>query len=193
MDYSSMFTFLRQLHPLSREAQDDLSALCQLHQLDKNEYLLREGDRAHYIYWLREGVIRVFFSQDANDYNKTFFVPGMFPTPITALLSEAPSELSFQALTPSLLVKFSYRKYRALFEKHRCLESLMLRIMEIQWIKKERHDIRMVMNDATTNYLTFREEYPDLESLIPQYHIASYLGITPIQLSRIRAKLAQGV
>ncbi len=68
----------------------------------------------------------------------------------------------------------------------------MLRILELEWIKKERHDIRMVTNDATTNYLVFRKEYPGLENQIPQYHIASYLGITPIQLSRIRARLAKG-
>ena len=67
----------------------------------------------------------------------------------------------------------------------------MLRVMELEWINKERHDIQMVMNDATTNYLIFREAYPGLEDLIPQYYIASYLGITPIQLSRIRARLAK--
>ncbi|MCB0632962.1 MAG: Crp/Fnr family transcriptional regulator [Saprospiraceae bacterium] len=193
MHHLEIFRFLDHLHPLTVEARSDLETLLQSQETDKNDYLLREGDRAHYIYWLQEGVVRVFYSQDGNEYNKTFFVPGMFPTPITALLSDSPSQLSFQALTPAQLVRFSYRKFRSMFDKHRCLESLMLRIMEIQWIKKERHDIRMVMNDATTNYLTFREEYPDLEHLIPQYHIASYLGITPIQLSRIRAKLAQGV
>ena len=68
----------------------------------------------------------------------------------------------------------------------------MLRVMEREWIVKERHDIRMVTNDATTNYQIFREEFPGLENLIPQYHIASYLGITPIQLSRIRRGLMQG-
>jgi CRP-like cAMP-binding protein len=62
-------------------------------------------------------------------------------------------------------------------------------ILEQVWIKKERHDIRMVTNDATTNYQIFKKEYPSLENEIAQYHIASYLGITPIQLSRIRARL----
>jgi CRP-like cAMP-binding protein len=115
----------------------------------------------------------------------------MFPTPLTALLSNTPCEISFQALTKCTLLRFSYRKFKGLFEKHRCLESFMLCIMEQLWIKKERHDICMVTNDATTNYLIFRKEYPDLENKIPQYHIASYLGITPIQLSRIRARLVK--
>jgi CRP-like cAMP-binding protein len=193
MQLSKMLKHLNAIYPVEEQAASALMSLSKPLILVKKDFLLCEGNYAHHIYWLEEGVIRVFFSQDGNEYNKTFFVPGMFPTPITALVSDAPSQLSFQALTPCRLVRFSYRKFRDLFAKHRCLESLMLRIMEIQWIKKERHDIRMVMNDATTNYLTFREEYPDLETLIPQYHIASYLGITPIQLSRIRARLAQKV
>ena len=159
-------------------------------ELEKNDFLIREGARVHHCYMLLEGVVRVFFSNDGNEYNKTFFVPGMFPTPLTALITEAPCELSFQALVDCRLIKFSYRGFRALFTQHRCLESLLLRILEVQWIKKEKHDIRMVTNDATTNYLIFRDEYPELEKLIPQYQIASYLGVTPIQLSRIRSQLA---
>ena len=138
-----------------------------------------------------EGVIRVFYSKEGNEYNKTFFIPGMFPTPLTALLSSEPCQLSFQALSDCQLIRFSYEKFRALFEKHRCLETFMLRVLEGEWIKKEKHDIDMVMNDATTNYMIFRATYPNLEQQIPQYHIASYLGITPIQLSRIRAQQAK--
>ncbi|MEP2669527.1 MAG: Crp/Fnr family transcriptional regulator [Cyclobacteriaceae bacterium] len=132
-----------------------------------------------------------FYSKDGNEYNKTFFTSGMFPTPLTALLSDKPCELSFQALVPCHAIRFSYKKFRELFTQHRCLESFMLRLMEQLWIKKEKHDIEMVTNDATTNYMIFRKEHPDLENQIPQYHIASYLGITPIQLSRIRAQLAR--
>ena len=150
-----------------------------------------EGAKAYHCYYLVDGIVRVFYTKDGNEYNKTFFIPGTFPTPIAALLTENPTHLSFQALTHCEFVQFSYKSFRVLFEKHRCLESLMLSIMEQEWIKKERHDIRMVTNDATTNYLIFREEYPGLENLIPQYHISSYLGITPIQLSRIRAQLAK--
>ena len=182
---------LTQIAPLTEEAWKDFSALFESFRLNRNEFLVQEGDRVNHCYLLLDGVIRVFYNKEGNEYNKTFFVPGMFPTPITALLSDEPCQLSFQALTSSELIKFSYKGFRNLFEKHRCLESFMLKIMEELWIKKERHDIHMVTNQATTNYLLFQEKYPGLENLIPQYHIASYLGITPIQLSRIRAKLAK--
>jgi hypothetical protein len=53
---------------------------------------------------------------------------------------------------------------------------------------KERREIELVLLQADERYKIFKQEYPNLENLIPQYHIASYLGVTPTQLSRIRAK-----
>lgn len=189
MYHTDLHNALSAIHPITESAWNALEDMLDEIVLEQNEYLLRRGQRAHRCYWLQEGVVRVFFEYEANEYNKTFFLPGMFPTALTALLNNTPSEINFQALTPSKLLSFPYHGFRDLFEEHRCLEKLFLRILEYQWTKKERHDIRMVTQDATANYLTFRKEHPGLEALIPQYHIASYLGVTPIQLSRIRAKL----
>ncbi|MCB0640123.1 MAG: Crp/Fnr family transcriptional regulator [Phaeodactylibacter sp.] len=188
MDVSWVHTQLQAISKLSPSAWADLQPLLEPLELQKNDYLIREGDRVHHCYLLQAGVIRVFYNKDGNEYNKTFFIPGTFPTPLTALLTDSPCQIAFQALTPSRLVRFPYRPFRALFDTHRCLETLFLRILEAIWIKKEQHDIHMVTNDATTNYRLFQETFPDLEHQIPQYHIASYLGITPIQLSRIRSK-----
>ena len=182
---------IQAIFPLSKEAFEDLSRLFETITIDKNDYLLKEGDRPLHCYFLEEGVVRVYYNKDGNEYNKTFFVPGMFPTAITSLITGELSRISFQALTSCRVTRFSYPEFRALFEKHRDLESLLLRIMEIQWVKKEKHDIEMVTNDATQNYLIFRKEFGGLENVIQQYHIASYLGITPIQLSRIRAQLVK--
>lgn len=191
MDTDKLYEGFNKISPLTDEAWLDLQSLFEAVEYKRNAFLVREGSKVNYCYLLLEGVVRVFYSKEGNEYNKTFFIPGMFPTALTALISDAPSLLSFQALLHSQLIRFSYQKYKQLFTRHQCLETLMLRILEQEWIKKERHDIQMVTNDATTNYLLFRERYPDLESQIPQYHIASYLGITPIQLSRIRGQLSK--
>jgi CRP-like cAMP-binding protein len=191
MNSQDIFQSLSQISPITLDSWAHLEELLGEVSLDRNEYLVRDGERTHHVNLLTEGVIRVFYNKGGTEYNKTFFIPGMFPTAITSLLSDNPSQLSFQALTSARLIRFPYKKFRALFEEHRCLETFMLRVLEIEWINKERHDIQMVTNDATTNYLIFRENYPNLENLIPQYHIASYLGITPIQLSRIRSQLTK--
>lgn len=190
MNTPSLFSVIDLLSPIDAPARKDLEALILPRSLKKKEYLLQEGDRIDDCFFLEEGVVRVFFNSDGNEYNKTFFIPGTFPTAITALITGKPSLLSFQALTDCSLISFSFSAFKDLFEIHRSLETLMLRIMEAEWIKKEKHDILMVTEDATTRYREFKKDFPGLEQLIPQYHIASYLGITPIQLSRIRSRLS---
>ncbi|HPG09953.1 MAG TPA: Crp/Fnr family transcriptional regulator [Chitinophagaceae bacterium] len=191
MTIEAIYDHLNQFSPITTEAWQDFMPLLEEKELPKNEMLVREGDRVRHCYLLTEGIVRVYYNKEGNEYNKTFFVSGTFPTPITALLTGEPCQLNFQALANCRLFRFSYAGFRELFEKHRCFESLMLKIMELQWIKKEQHDIHMVTNDAAANYAIFQKTYPGLEQLIPQYHIASYLGITPIQLSRIRAQMQE--
>jgi CRP-like cAMP-binding protein len=191
MKPDQVYDSLQRISPISEEAWNDFQGLMEPLSLKRNEYLVSEGSRVKYAYILLDGVIRVFYNKEGNEYNKTFFIPGMFPTPLTALLSGTPSALSFQALLPCELIRFSFQDFRNLFEEHRSLETFMLRVLEQEWITKERHDIQMVTNDATENYMVFRKEFPNLENQIHLYHIASYLGITPIQLSRIRAQTVQ--
>lgn len=191
MESPEVFEILNRISPITEESWYRFIPLLKPVEVGRNKYLIQEGDRVTECFLLLDGVIRVYYNKEGNEYNKTFFMPGTFPTPLTALLTHSTSDLSFQALTPCTLVKFSYGGFTQLFDENRSLETLMRKILEGIWIKKERHDIRMVTNDATTNYLLFREDFPNLENLIPQYHIASYLGITPIQLSRIRAQLTK--
>ncbi len=192
VDIADLRNILSTFSPLSDDAWHDLSDLFEPCNLKRNEFLFREGDRPHNGSMLLKGVLRVFYTRaDGVEYNKNFFVPGMSPTPITALTTGAPSAISFQALTDAELVMFNFKKLMTLTEKHAQLNIMYRKILEQLWAHKERQEIQMVTNDALTNYNIFREQFPGLEQEIPQYHIASYLGITPIQLSRIRAQMSK--
>lgn len=193
MELARLYDSLQRISPISPEAWDVFQGLMEPLSLKRNEYLVSEGSRVKYAYLMLDGAIRAFYNKEGNEFNKAFFIPGMFPTPLTALLSGTPSAMSFQALLPCELIRFSFQDFRNLFEEHRSLETFMLRVLEQEWITRERHDIRMVTMDATENYMVFRKEFPNLENQIHLYHIASYLGITPIQLSRIRAQTIQTV
>ena len=75
------------------------------------------------------------------------------------------------------------------FTKFHDFERLGRKIAEFYFLEKEKKEIEMALMDATERYLLFKEQFPTLEQLIPQYHIASYLSISPTQLSRLRNKL----
>jgi len=192
VDTAMIRAALGQAAPVTDEAWQDMSSLFIPKTLERNEFLYKEGDRPHYGSMLVKGVLRVFYTRaDGVEYNKNFFIPGMSPTPITALITGQPCAISFQALTEAEVVMFSFSKFSELMEKHPSLAIMYRKILEQLWVEKEMNEIQMVTNDALTNYKIFRSQFPGLEQLIPQYHIASYLGITPIQLSRIRSQMSK--
>lgn len=86
----------------------------------------------------------------------------------------------------------NYADIEKLYSKHHSLEHLGRKIAEFYFLEKEQKEIEMGLLDADKRYEIFQLRFPGIESYIPQYHIASYLGISPTQLSRIRSKKAQG-
>ena len=174
---------------LTEEAWQDMKDLFSYADLPKGEYLVKEGEYTHSLAFVLEGVLRaVYLDKEGNYYNKTFFMENALAVSLASVLQRVPSALSFEALVKTRILVANYYEVSSLFDKHPCVERLVRKFLEYKWIKKEQREIRLVLNDATENYAFFQQEYPGLENRIPQYHIASHLGITPIQLSRIRAK-----
>jgi CRP-like cAMP-binding protein len=174
---------------LSEEAWQMFASCFSSERLSKGDYFALEGRREKHIGFLTSGVVRAFFrTNDGVEYNKTFFVPGDFFGPYSALVSGKPNRIFIQALTDVDFYKADYAAITALYVKHREIESLSRLLAEQFFIEKENREIELVLLQADERYRIFQQEYPGVEIQIPQYHIASYLGITPTQLSRIRAK-----
>jgi len=108
--------------------------------------------------------------------------------PLTSLVLNRPSPVHIGAMEDSELLVAPYKDVARLYETNPEVNKIGRIIIEYAWIGKERRETQLIMLDATQRYLAFLEEFPKLDMRIPQYHIASYLGITPVQLSRIRSR-----
>ena len=194
MSKEGILKLVTQFGPLSPEAQSDFLALFTPKHLKKGSYFVQEGTYSADLAFVVQGVLRAYYvDQRGTEYNKTFFPENTMAASLASILQRIPSYLNFDALTDTSLWVADYNKLMALFPKHRDIETIVRKIIEYEWvIKKEQRELRLVLNDAEERYRFFRKEYPTLENRIPQYHIASHLGITPIQLSRIRGKMAKG-
>ncbi|MCH2228733.1 MAG: hypothetical protein MK105_00210 [Crocinitomicaceae bacterium] len=96
-----------------------------------------------------------------------------------------------QALTDCKIWVANYFELEKLFLKFHDFERLGRKVAEFYFLEKEKKELEMALMNATERYLLFREQFPTLEQLIPQYHIASYLSISPTQLSRLRKELTK--
>lgn len=158
--------------------------------LKRGEYFAREGEFSKKIGFLSSGIIRAFYrNQQGTEYNKHFFIQDQMVGGYASLVSKMANQINQQALCDCKLLIADYCEIMALYDECPDLERLSRRLAEIYFVDKERREIEIVLLDATARYLIFRQQYPGLEQLIPQHHIAAYLGISPTQLSRIRRKM----
>ena len=158
-------------------------------ELPKGEKFVRKGEHSRNFAFVKSGVLRAYYCTDqGREYNKTFFTTGSFLGAYSALLSGEQNQIDIECLTDCTLMIAEYRKITSLYDQYPKIERLARIYAEQFFVKKEKREIELVTLEAKERYAIFRQEFPQLEQLVPQYHIASYLGISPTQLSRIRAQ-----
>lgn len=185
--------YINHIHPISGQAQAAILQLFEPIHLKENDYFIREGQYAKTIGFLEEGIMRAFFiNQAGKAYTKQFFVGPSLVGAYSSLLTKQKNRIAQQALTDCKIWAASYEKIEQLYTQYHDLERLGRKIAEHYFLDKEKKELDMALLDADKRYLIFREEFPTLELQIKQYHIASYLGISATQLSRIRRKLLEG-
>ncbi len=173
----------------TEEAFSDLLHLFSFQTIKKGAYFAREGERPQKLCFLGKGFFRAYYlSSNGTEYNKSFYLENDFYCAYSSLILNQPNYINIQAMEDCEMLVCNYHEMTRLYDKHHCLERFSRKVAEWLFAKKEMREIQMVIHQAEERYQIFLQEYPNLENRIPQYHIASYLGITPVQLSRIRAK-----
>lgn len=183
--------YINKIHPLREETLEAFQGCFQLIKLGKNEFFVRDGEYAQRVGFLRKGVVRAFFlNHEQKEYSKQFFMAPSLVGAYTSLLTKSPNKVAQEALTDCEILVADYSKIEELYDRFHDLERLGRKIAELYFLEKEKKEIEMALLDAEQRYLIMREQFPGIESVIPQYYVASYLGISPTQLSRIRRKMA---
>lgn len=183
----ALHQYLAHISQISEPAFESLWACFEPMQLNKHDFFVREGEYAQQIGFLSQGIVRAYFvNQEGKEYNKQFFVGPSIIGAYTSLLTNNPNLIAQQALTPSQVWVANYPEIEALYQRFHDLERLGRKIAEFYFLEKEQKEIEMALLEASERYAIFQQCFPSVEAQIPQYHIASYLGISPTQLSRIR-------
>ena len=183
------YQYILQFSELSKASWQAFSILFSKQALPKHSYLASAGRVEHQIAFLAKGTVRSFY-RDASgaEYTKTFHVPYSFIGAYSSITTGQVNQIYVQALEDCIILAADYRKVELLYDQFAGLERIARKLAENYFMVKEQREIELVLLNASQRYRLFQQEYPGLENRIPQYHIASYLGISPTQLSRIRAK-----
>jgi CRP-like cAMP-binding protein len=184
------FSFLNSITDISEETFENIKAISEFKRVDAGVQIVKHGENTSKVYMLVSGIVRCYLNtEDGKEFNKSFYLPVGFVASLTALLKKKPSMFVFETLTDCKLYEIDFYKLMNLCEDNVNLKNLYNKVLESLYIKYEKRLVELISLDAKQRYLELRKQIPNVDELIPQYHIASYLGITAVQLSRIRKKM----
>ena len=158
-------------------------------KLDALDHWIQAGDVTHEFCFVLTGLVRVYYiDQNGNEGNQHFYQAGEVIAPVSAIVADEPCQYFIQALEPSDVMLADYNELHKLGLANPEWLQLEIKIAQHVLLKSARREARLLLGNAEHRYKWFCKEYPELLERLPQYHIASFLGITPVSLSRLRKK-----
>ena len=168
---------------------DGFVELFSLKNLAANEDWVKAGQYCTQFCFIVSGLLRVYYiDQAGTEVNEGFYQDGNLLGPISSMLGSDPCQFYIQALEPSVLLIADYRQFHKVgYDKPEWLR-FEIKLLQQLFLRSARRDAQLLLGNAEQRYRWFCKESPDLAKRIPQFHIASYLGVTPVTLSRLRNK-----
>ena len=182
---------LRQLADLPDSEWQHLEGRLRLVTLAPGEPLTRAGDVADRLGFVVSGLVRKFaLTPTGRTVVRDFGGPGSVVGAYVSLLTGTGSYLTIEALEPTELYILSWVDLQALYERHVCWQVLGRRFAETALVERESRAHDLLTLSATERFERFCQTHRALLPKLKSYDIASYLGITPVSLSRLRARAA---
>ncbi|WP_437983260.1 Crp/Fnr family transcriptional regulator [Sorangium sp. So ce117] len=161
-------------------------------RFERGELMTRAGERPRDFGLVLSGLVRKFYvTPRGRDVTRGFAMEGELVGAYAALLSKCASQLSVQALEDSSVLVVEFEAFERLYDRHPSWSTLGRRVAEALFVEREQRAAELLTLSAEQRYEALLARSPALAERVPQYQIASYLGITPVSLSRIRARRAQ--
>jgi CRP-like cAMP-binding protein len=174
--------------PLSAAARAELGALLRPRRFRVGERLLSPGERAEQAHFVARGLVReLYLDRSGREHTRAFVGDGGFTGSLRDLLGSEPATTLIEALEPTLTMAFDHRAFRALCERHGELSRAALRFTEDLYVRKAEREHDLLALSAAERHAKWLATEPALDPRITRRHLASYLGISPEHLSRLRA------
>ena len=193
MKYQQLKDYFFSFVPVSEEEWADLTSCFEVRKMAKNEYLSQEGQICRQMYFLNTGMCRSFNLKDGKEITTNFFFQGSWVTDYSSFIQQKPSTEYFQLLEDAELVHFSYKDLQRMYDKHYNLQKFGRLIAEKIFLNFYQRQQDFLLRSPKERYLNLIERRPKVIQNLPQIHVASYLGITPEYLSRLRRELKKTI
>lgn len=186
---SKIETFIRHFIQPNEEEWNAFVAILQEKKLLKRELLLEGGQTCNFIGFINSGVIREYSFENGKESTVDFISENQFAVDFQSFILSTPSKQYLEALTDVELLVFKKDNMNRLYDKYKIWERFGRLIIEHVFCGVEAKRKKIITTTHEEQYRNFAATYPNVIQQVPQYYIASYLGLTPEHLSRIRKKV----
>lgn len=189
--FEILYPILNSISPISEDDWNIAKPYFHTKKLKRGEHLFYIDDKVEDFYFLIDGLARYYYlTVDGKEFNKSFAEKkGHLLSSISSVSHGTPCPFSVEVLSDFTCLYISYKKLLELGSEHKQWNDLLLRIYENLIIKKEKREADFLLLNARERYEKFLDDYSMIEDAVTNYHIASYLGITDVALSRIRKEM----
>ncbi len=185
---SPLFRYFEKFNQLSDGARAAIEAICATRSVKKNRDLQPIGHTCRTIYFINRGLARIYYFKDDTDITESFAFENQIVVRIESLFTGKPSRKGIQMLEDSEVVAIDAARLFRLYDSFPDIERLFRKIFEAGYVETVNRIESLQFHSAEERYRDLLQSSPDILKRVPLKFIASYLGITPVSLSRIRAR-----
>lgn len=183
--------FCKRVHDVTDEEIDAVVALFEPLQLSPREYILKEGQMTDKLFFITRGHFRSYCVKDGEEFTTNFYFAPTLYGDVTAMMEGRPTIFNLQCYDEAEVYHVRKIDFEALGDRYPNLLHLIVRFFEIIYAFGVKRQLSFIYHTAEERYLNLFNERPKVISEIPLTHIATYLGVKPESLSRIRRKYQQ--
>lgn len=182
---------ISQFIQLNAEEQQYFTSKLQVKQYKKRELILQEGQVCSHVYFINKGCLRYFYNVEGQENTAQFFFENAWYTDFDSFLTGRPSKVNIQALEKSEVLVLSSKNMHELYDEMPKFEKLGRKMAENAFLGVRSRNEMLENFTAEERYLNLLKERPKVIERVPQHFIASYIGIKPESLSRIRKMITE--
>lgn len=181
-----LFDFFQQFQKLSDADKLAIDSTCSVIKVEKQQIIEPVGSTSKTLYFLKSGIVRIFYYKDGLEVTEFFAFAGDLVARVKSMLTQQTSSKAIQMLEAGELIAIDMPSFLHLFEKHPNIERLFRLLLEDVLVKAVDRIESIQFHSAAERYAAIMEEQKLIQKVQLKY-IASFLGITQVSLSRIRA------